>query len=501
MDNNIALELNKISKKYPGVQALDDLSLIFRKGEVHALLGENGAGKSTLIKICTGAIRPSSGTIRMNGQEFPYMTPQLSEQNGVAVVYQELNLVNELSVAENIYLGQKPSGNNFFSRKIVEQKADELLKELGMDVAATSKIKELSPGYQQLVEIAKALSMDAKILILDEPSAALTDVEVQKLFETVLKMKAMGHTVIYISHRLDEIFQIADRVTVLRDGCKIKTMDVKDTNKDMLISLMVGRKMTEVYPKYDGKCKDEVVLELKAVCGNGLKDISFKVKKGEILGLGGLVGAGRTELAKMLFGAARKDSGEIIVHGEAVEIHSPAEAICHGIALVPEDRKQQGLILKMSIEKNISLASLKKMSRGLVINKRTEKNTASEYAQKLKMKAASLGFDADTLSGGNQQKIVLAKWLATEPDIIILDEPTRGVDVGAKYEIYLLMHEMLRAGKTLIMISSEMEELINMSDRILVLSEGRLTGELKKAEFDQETILKYASGAIDKEES
>lgn len=504
MDNNTALELKHIVKQYPGVLALDEMSITFQKGEIHALLGENGAGKSTLIKICTGAIRPTSGTIVTNGQEFPYMTPQLSEQNGIAVVYQELNLVDELSVAENIYLGQRIGGNHIYRQNVMARKAQELLDRLEMNLPADAFIKDLSPGYQQLVEIAKALSLDARILILDEPSAALTDSEVQKLFKTVLKMKEMGTTVIYISHRLDEIFQIADRVTVLRDGCKIQTLNVKDTNKDMLISLMVGREMTEVYPARrhlpdQEKGEPEVVLEVDHLTGNGLKDISFQVKKGEILGLGGLVGAGRTELAQMLFGVVRKESGVIRIHGREVQFCSPTEAIRHGIALVPEDRKAQGLILKMSIEKNISLASLKRMSKGLVINNRTEKATAVGYAKSLKLKAASLEFDADTLSGGNQQKIVLAKWMATEPELIILDEPTRGVDVGAKYEIYLLMHEMIEAGKTLIMISSEMEELINMSDRIIVLSEGRQAGELEKSEFNQETILKYASGAKVKE--
>lgn len=495
MEKNTVLNLENISKQYPGVLALDHLSIAFQEGEIHALLGENGAGKSTLIKVCTGAVRPSSGTIEINGRQYSQITPQLSEENGIAVVYQELNLVNELSVAENIYLGQKIGAKHIFHKSVIEQKADELLNRLGMNISSRSKVKDLSPGYQQLVEIAKALSHDARILILDEPSAALTDTEVQKLFKTILKMKAMGTTIIYISHRLDEIFQIADRVTIFRDGCKIQTLDVKDTDKDTLIRLMVGREMTEIYPKYTGSRSEEILLETDHLCGNGLKDISFQVKKGEILGLGGLVGAGRTELAQILFGAAKKESGRILLHGKEVQISDSAQAIEHGIALVPEDRKQQGLILKMSIEKNISLASLKRISKGLVIHNRTEKKIAGDYAKALKLKAASLEFEADTLSGGNQQKIVLAKWMATEPEIIILDEPTRGVDVGAKYEIYLLMHEMVRAGKTLIMISSEMEELINMSDRIVVLSEGRQTGELKKEEFDQEKILKYASGA------
>lgn len=495
MDKNIVLTLENISKQYPGVLALDNLNMAFQKGEIHALLGENGAGKSTLIKVCTGAVKPSSGIIKINGNQYSYMTPQLSEENGIAVVYQELNLVKELSVAENIYLGRKVSGKHIYNRLQIEKKAEELLNGLGMNISARAKIRDLSPGYQQLVEIAKALSHDAKILILDEPSAALTDTEVQKLFKTILKMKAMGTTVIYISHRLDEIFQIADRVTIFRDGCKIQTLNVKDTNKDTLIRLMVGREMTEAYPKYNGKCSDEIILEVSHLCGNGLKDISFQVKKGEILGFGGLVGAGRTELAQMLFGDVKKESGYIKLHGKEIELNEPAQAIRHGIALVPEDRKQQGLILKMSIEKNISLASLKRISKKLTINNRMEKRMAQDYAKALKLKFANLDFGADTLSGGNQQKVVLAKWMATEPEVIILDEPTRGVDVGAKYEIYLLMHEMLRAGKTLIMISSEMEELMSMSDRIIVLSEGRLKGELKKEEFDQEKILRYASGA------
>ena len=496
MSDNIVLTLNGITKQYPGVTALDNLSLSFKKGEVHALLGENGAGKSTLIKICTGAVKPTAGTIETNGHVFTEMTPQLSEQNGIAVVYQELNLVDELSVAENIFLGQKLTGNQLFSKSLAEKKARELLASMDMDLPVTMPVKYLNPGYQQLVVIAKALRMKTRILILDEPSAALTDTEVQHLFKTVLKMKEMGTTVIYISHRLDEIFQIADRVTVLRDGCKIDTLQVADTNKDELVSMMVGRQMTEAFPEYVPCFTDEVVLEVEHLYGNGLSDISFTARKGEVLGFGGLVGAGRTELEQILFGVVKRDSGSIRLHGKELKAKAPINAIREGISYVPEDRKQQGLLLDTSIKKNISMASLKELSKGLVINQRDETQLAKKYAQALRLKAADLNYAANTLSGGNQQKIVLAKWLATQPDVIILDEPTRGVDVGAKYEIYLLMKELIKSGRTLLMISSEMEELVNMSDRILVLSEGRLTGELQRGEFDQETILRYAAGEI-----
>ena len=347
-----------------------------------------------------------------------------------------------------------------------------------------------------MVEISKALSKNVQLLIMDEPSAPLTNNEVDSMFEAVERLKARGVTIIYISHRLEEIFRIADRVTVLRDGEYITTKDVKETDKDELIRYMVGRELTEAFPVYEGKPSDEVILEVDHLTGNGVKDVSFQVRRGEILGLGGLIGAGRTELAQMIFGMVRPQSGTIKVKGKQVHFQSPKEAILSKIAMVPEDRKKQGLVLPMSIKENISMACYKNLSRFTVINRRKQAAIVKEYQDAMKIKMANSEMQVQSLSGGNQQKVVLAKWMATQPDIIIFDEPTRGIDVGAKYEIYLLMHELLRQGKALIMISSEMEELISMSDRIVVLSEGQQTGELQRSEFSQELILQYSSKVV-----
>ena len=496
MDANNVLELKDISKKYPGVQALNHINIEFRKGEVHALVGENGAGKSTLIKICTGAITPTTGTIHINGQTFTSMNPALSKENGIAAVYQEFNLVKEVSIAENIFIGEKMKGRRLFDKKTVVAEADKIFKQFAPDISTSTLVKELSVGYQQMVEISKALSKNVQLLIMDEPSAPLTNNEVDSMFEVVERLKAQGVTIIYISHRMEEIFRIADRVTVLRDGEYITTKDVKETDKDELIRYMVGRELTEAFPVYEGKPSDEVILEVDHLTGNGVKDVSFQVRRGEILGLGGLIGAGRTELAQMIFGMVRPQSGTIKVKGKQVHFQSPKEAILSKIAMVPEDRKKQGLVLPMSIKENISMACYKNLSRFTVINRRKQAAIVKEYQDAMKIKMANSEMQVQSLSGGNQQKVVLAKWMATQPDIIIFDEPTRGIDVGAKYEIYLLMHELLRQGKALIMISSEMEELISMSDRIVVLSEGQQTGELQRSEFSQELILQYSSKVV-----
>lgn len=496
MDANNVLELKDISKKYPGVQALNHINIEFRKGEVHALVGENGAGKSTLIKICTGAITPTTGTITVNGKSFTGMNPSLSKENGIAAVYQEFNLVKEVSIAENIFIGERMKGHKLFDRKTVVAEADKIFRQFAPDIPTSTLVKDLSVGYQQMVEISKAISKNVQLLIMDEPSAPLTNNEVDRMFEVVESLKAQGVTIIYISHRLEEIFRIADRVTILRDGEYITTKDVKETDKDELIRYMVGRELTEAYPKYEGKPSDEVVLEVEHLTGNGVTDISFQVKKGEILGLGGLVGAGRTELAQMIFGMVRPQSGTIKIHGKPVHFAAPKEAIASRVAMVPEDRKKQGLVLPMSIKENISMASYRKLSRFTVINRKRQAELVRMYQEAMKIKMANAEMQVQSLSGGNQQKVVLAKWMATQPDIIIFDEPTRGIDVGAKYEIYLLMHELLRQGKALIMISSEMEELISMSDRIVVLSEGHQTGELKRDEFSQELIMKYSSKVV-----
>lgn len=493
MDERNVLELNNISKEYSGVRALNNINIQFRKGEVHALVGENGAGKSTLIKICTGAISPTAGTIHVNGQSFPMMTPSLSKENGIAAVYQEFNLVKEVSVAENIFIGEKIGGSRLFNRKRSVEEGDKIFRQFAPNVGAKTLVKDLSVGYQQMVEISKAISHNAQLLIMDEPSAPLTNTEVESMFRVVERLKNQGVTIIYISHRLEEIFRLADRVTVLRDGEFIVTRDVCDTTKDELIRDMVGRQLKEAFPVYDGNVQSETILEVEHLTGNGVSDISFSVRKGEILGLGGLVGAGRTELAQMLFGMVRPKSGLIKIKGREVNFKLPRNAIHSGIAMVPEDRKKQGLILGLSIKENISMACLKQISRWTVVSRERQKNIVEQYQSSMKIKMANADVPVKNLSGGNQQKVVLAKWMATEPDIIIFDEPTRGIDVGAKYEIYLLMHELLRQGKTLIMISSEMEELISMSDRIIVLSEGMQMGELEKDEFSQELILQYSS--------
>ena len=496
-DQNPILKLNHISKHYPGVKALDDLTIDFIPGEIHAIVGENGAGKSTMIKTITGAIKPTGGTIEINSQIYKYMTPALSRKNGIAVVYQEFALIPVLSAAENIFFGEFKMKGLSLDQKQMNQKARELFNMMNIDIDPKTKVEDLTTGYQQVVEIAKSISKEANILIMDEPSAPLTNSEVDAMISIVELLKKQGVTVIYISHRLEEIFRISDRVSVLRDGQYISTLRTRDTNKKELIKLMVGRELAETYPKRSITTK-EPLLSLKGVTGNGVKDISFDVKGGEILGLGGLIGAGRTELVQMLFGYEKIQSGEIYLKGQKVNITSPQSAIEQGIALVPEDRKLQGLILEMNIKENTTLPGLgQKMSRMTVVDPQKEIQVTDKYIEALKIKTPSPLQKVKNLSGGNQQKIVLAKWLAMNPDVLIFDEPTRGIDVGAKYEIYLLMSELVEQGKAIIIISSEMEELIGMSDRIVVLCRGRMAGILCNDQFDREKILAKLAGGYD----
>ncbi len=493
MEQNIVLKFEHIYKEYPGVHALKDVSFELKEGEVHALVGENGAGKSTLIKTCSGAISPTAGKVIVNGSEFSSLTPIVSRENGIGVIYQEFNLVKEMSVAENIFLGRAIRNGVVIDRKAMNEKTVELFDQLDIKIDPDMLVKNLTTGYQQMVEIAKAISMNSRILIMDEPSASLTNRELDALFLIIRKLKSEGVAIIYISHRLDEIFEVTDRVSVMRDGELITTINTADSSRDELVKLMVGRELKETFPVREMKPDSDVLLEVKHLSGNGLTDISFHVKKGEILGLGGLIGAGRTEFAEILFGVAHATAGSIKLRGEEIHVKSPSEAISKGIALVPEDRKQQGVLLHMSIQDNITMPILKRISKCSVINRKREKTIIDEYKDSLRIKAPSVAQLTGNLSGGNQQKVVLAKWLATNPDIIVFDEPTRGIDVGAKQEIYMIMDRLAKEGKTLIMISSEMEELIGVSDRIIVLAEGRMTGELKKEEFDQEKILQYAS--------
>ena len=493
MSDNI-LELKHITKLYPGVVALNDVSLEVRRGEILALVGENGAGKSTLIKTCSGAITPTQGEIVINGKSFTGMTPQTSEQNGIGVIYQEFNLVGDLSVAENIFLGRAIRKGMVIDLKAMERESKKILDSLNIKINPKTLVKTLSVGYQQMVEIAKAVSQNAKLLIMDEPSAPLTSAEVEAMFAIVDKLKAGGVSIIYITHRLDEIFRLADRITILRDGQYVTTLNTDETNKDELVKYMVGRQLTEVYPKRDEICvKDEVIFEAVNVSGNGDKNISFKIHRGEVLGLGGLVGAGRTEFAELMFGMRPKTAGKFIFKGKEISPKTPKDAIELGIGLVPEDRKKEGALLGMSIRCNINMPIYQRISKGTVINEKKEEEIAQTYRKEISIKTPTLDQLVKNLSGGNQQKVILAKWLAADSELLIFDEPTRGIDVGAKQEIYTLINHLVEQGKTVLMISSEMEELMGMSDRILILAEGNMTGELNKSEFNQERIMQLAS--------
>lgn len=488
------LEFRNITVRFPGVLALDDVSLSLRQGEVHAIVGENGAGKSTLIKTCTGVNKPTLGEIVYEGNTYKSFTPDLAKKLGIGVIYQELSLANNLSVAENIFLGNAIRKNGRIDKKEMIRQSQKIFDDMGIDINPKTLVRNLTVGYQQMVEVAKALSKNVKFLVLDEPTSPLTTAEVAMLFKVIEMLKEKGVTIVYISHRLEEIFYLSDRISILRDGKFIATKNVEDTNRDELVSLMVGRAISDVYPKRSIPEETEIVLETKELTGNGDYNVSVKLRKGEILGLGGLVGAGRTEFVQMLFGLKKPISGEIWLKGEKVQIKSPSDAMAKGIVLAPEDRKQQGVLLRMTVKENISMSVLKRISKFAVVKRKEEQILADKYQDILKIKTSNSSKQVvRNLSGGNQQKVVLAKGLATEPEIIIMDEPTRGIDVGAKQEIYNLMNELTKQGRTIIMISSDMPELLGMSDRIVVFSEGYVTGELTRDDFSQERVLEAAS--------
>lgn len=489
------LEIRNLTKTYPGVIALNDLSLSVRRGECHAIIGENGAGKSTLIKSIAGAIEPDKGTVVFEGKEYASLDPTLAKEIGIGVIYQEFALCPALSAAENIFLGERLTSGAFQNREKMNQKAQEILDQFKVDgLKATMKVRDLSTAYQQLVEIAKTIARESKLIIMDEPTAPLTEREVEVLFRIIHKLKAEGITIIYISHRLDELYEVSDRVTVMRDGCYIMTTDTKDVSKDKLIAAMVGRELKKNFEARAVKT-EEILLETKNLGGNGVQPFSIQLHKGEVLGFAGLVGAGRTEYAQLLFGAAEKECGEVYLNGERALIRSPQDAVKYGIGMVPEDRKLCGALLRMSISDNIVVSILKRISnRFSFVDKTQEKEIAAEQMQALQIKAPSADTLVNNLSGGNQQKVVLAKWLANDSSVLILDEPTRGIDVAAKQEIYKLINELAAQGKGIIVISSDMEEIIGIADRILILYEGRLSGELSREEFTQEQILKFASG-------
>lgn len=497
------LELKNITKRFPGVLALDNLNFDLRAGEVHVLLGENGAGKSTLIKTMTGAHKPDEGTIKYMGNEIDLQGPVHAQELGISAVYQEFNLIPHLNIGENVFLGKEPLKGKIvktLNRKLMYKKTEEALNKVGAEIDVKSLIADIGVASQQMVEIAKALNAESKVLILDEPSAVLTEKEISKLFDVIRNLTAQGVGIVYISHRLEELDEIADRVTVMRDGQYIKTLEVEKGNidREYLIELMVGRELTDLFPKVDVAQGEELLRLENVSVEDTLKDISFSLHQGEILGIGGLVGAGRTEVAKAIFGEYKIASGRILKHGKEIAINSPADAIRQGIGLAPEDRKTEGLIQIMEIDNNINLASMKNVSDGTLINSKKMHEISSNLSSKLKIVTPSLKQKVKNLSGGNQQKVVLAKWLATHADIIILDEPTRGIDVGAKVEVYQLMNELVKAGKGIIMISSELPELLAMSDNILVMHGGQITGRLKGSEATQEKVLSFAAqGGVD----
>ncbi len=486
------LELKNIRKTYPGVVALDGISVSFKQGEVHAVMGENGAGKSTLIKIISGAINPDPGAeIIFDGKSYPQMTPALSAENGVAVIYQDINLVTPMTVAENMFMGRKMG--KIYSKRHLNKLAQEIFDEYGFQLDPAMRVERLSPANQQMVEIARAISNNAKIMIMDEPTAPLAAAEVDLLFSVIAKLKAKGVTVIYISHRMDEVFQVTERITVLRDGQYVTTINTADTNRQQLVNLMVGRELNENFPTRKSPV-GEVMLEAKNLTGNSVENISFQLHKGEVLGFAGLVGSGRSETMELICGAKKMDSGEVWMKGKKMHITSPASAIAHGIGLIPEDRKEQGVILFNTVKFNTSLSAMRKLTKLGFISGRKNKELAEKYRSDLRIKVPNINQMVINLSGGNQQKVVLAKTLAADPDVIIFDEPTKGIDVGAKQEIYNLMNELVAQGKAIIMVSSDMEEILGMSDRIIVLHEGMVSGELQRSEFSQERVLQLASG-------
>lgn len=494
-----ALEMRNISKTYPGVRALDNVSFDVAKGEVHALCGENGAGKSTLMKILAGAQAMDSGSIVINGDEAHMTTPQRAMDLGVSIIYQEFNLVPYLNAAENIFLGREPKAKlpGFVDFTEMYSEAQSVIDQLGVKLNVRLPVNRLSVAQQQMVEIAKATSRNASIIAMDEPSATLTDHELESLFELIKSLKAKGVSIIYISHRLEEIFRIADRVTVLRDGQFVGTKPVAETDREDLIKMMVGRELkefAEAAPRPADQPKVSA-LAVKGLTRKGIiEDIDLVVHQGEIVGLAGLVGAGRTELARAIFGADTIDTGEIHLYGKKVNIRSPKDAIRLGIGLVTEDRKALGLILGMVVRENISLANLGFLTKLGFVNRREEKRVAQQYIEDLMIKTPSTEQQVQNLSGGNQQKVVLAKWLFTQSKVLIFDEPTRGIDVGSKAEIYQLMHRLAANGSAIIMISSELPEVLGMSDRILVMHEGRIAGEVTREEATQERIMHLATG-------
>ncbi|MFP4483612.1 MAG: sugar ABC transporter ATP-binding protein [Spirochaetaceae bacterium] len=496
------LRVEKVSKAFPGVQALDNVSLDVRSGEVVGLIGENGAGKSTLIKILAGVHRPDSGKIYFAGQEVTIPDPQASQEVGISVIFQELNLLPNLSVAENIFVGRELRRFGLFlDRKETERRSLELMRRAGLSCDPWIDVEALSLSRRQMVEVAKALSIDARLIIMDEPTSALTEQEVDTLFTIVQRLKERNVAVIFVSHKLDEVFRICDRLHVLRDGKDVGTTTQEEASHDKIIRMMVGRDIGSLFVKEDAEIGPPVLEVRNLSSPNGVTDVSFSVHRGEILGFAGLVGSGRTEVMRAVFGIDPHTSGEILVDGDAVDIRIPSDAIRHGIGFVPEDRQLHGLILGMTVRQNITLPGLQFVSSRGFIQHNKEREVTSTFIDRLRIRTPHQEQTVLNLSGGNQQKVVVSKWLAINPRILILDEPTRGIDVGAKKEIHRLMTELAKRGVAIIMISSELPEVLAMSDRIVVMHEGRKRGELSRNEASQERIMETALRGSVKEET
>ncbi len=493
------LRMSGISKRFPGVQALDNVDFAVGPGEIHALLGENGAGKSTLLKILSGAQRPDSGTITFGGETVRPATPHDAQQLGIVTIYQEFSLAPNMSIAENVFIGREPGRRPFVNWRKMAAETQAIIQRLGLELKPTSVVRDLAVAEQQMVEIARALSMESRLIVMDEPTSALSPTEVAKLFRIIRDLKARGLGIIFVTHRIEEVMELCDRYTVLRDGCLVGSGAVADTTVEGIISQMVGHEVSALFAHREAAEPGDVALKVEGLTRRGnaqdahaavLSDIALSVRRGEILGIAGLVGAGRTELARAVFGADPFDSGRVLVDGAEVQIRSPRDAIRHGIGLVPEDRKQQALFLALAVRPNLSMAAHESISRWRVfINEKAERALVEEYRKLLNIRMASPEQIVVNLSGGNQQKVVLARWLALRPKVLIVDEPTRGIDVGAKVEVHNLLFEMAKAGIAIIAISSELPEILAISDRILVMREGRVTGEVDRDKANQELLM------------
>jgi inositol transport system ATP-binding protein len=495
MDPETILMMENISKSFPSVKALDNVHLSVKKGTVHALMGENGAGKSTLMKVLIGLYTPDNGIITFKSQPVTFPDTATALKMGISMIHQELSPIPYMTIAENIFLGREPKNKlGLVDRKAMLSATRDLLKQLNIQLNPASLMKDISIANTQMVEIAKAISYNSSLIIMDEPTSAITEREVEHLFDMMRTLKEKGVSIIFITHRIDEVFEIADEITVFRDGHYIATVPTKETSKNSLISMMVGRELTNIFPKEEAEI-GEVILSVKNLNRKGkVKDVSFELRRGEILGLAGLMGAGRTEIIESIFGISKIESGEIFIKGQKAHITRPEDAIKHGMALLTEDRRSSGIMAVLSVKDNMVIASLKQFVKRGFLQKRTIMDTCNKEKTRLDIKTPSMDQLIKLLSGGNQQKVLVSRWLLTSPDILILDEPTRGIDVGAKAEIHRLMSKLAQEGKAILMISSELPEILGMSDRVIVMHEGRLTGEFSREEASQESILRAATG-------